>query len=365
MLAAFWSGLGGELAKQWTARVLTPAFVFWAGGLSAVWWHGHADAVRARGWAAELTASGNTLRALPTLAQVVLLIGAILLVAASGLAAEWLTLPVLRLLEGYWTRPLWLWRILVWIAERRRERWKRRIEPLKVAQRRGALDVREYVELLRLQASPSPDQIRLAELRQRSADGFSSRDAAKLARGLRVLRRLPEQDRLLMPSQLGNVLRSAERRPVDKYGLDPAVCWNALWLLLPTETKTEIVQSRSALDDSTRVWLWGALFVIWTPWTWWALPIGIVLPALTYYVGMLGAAVLFGDLMVAAFDLYRMRLYDGLNLSRPESPIEERAVGGRRVTNMLWGGLDQPGLKYTFEAMDRAGAVDPTATPGR
>jgi hypothetical protein len=159
-----------------------------------------------------------------------------------------------------------------------------------------------------------------------------------------------------MPSQLGNLLRAAERRPIEKYGLDPAVCWTALWLVLPTETKTEVTQSRTELDNATRVWLWGALFLVWTPWTWWALPIGLLMPTLAYYGGMLGAASLFGDLVVAAFDLHRMRLYDGLHLPRPLSPIQERREAGPRATNMLWGGLDEPDLSYTADAPTDAGA---------
>jgi len=37
VLDAFWSGVGEELARHWVARVLTPAFAFWVGGLALVW----------------------------------------------------------------------------------------------------------------------------------------------------------------------------------------------------------------------------------------------------------------------------------------------------------------------------------------
>ena len=90
----------------------------------------------------------------------------------------------------------------------------------------------------------------------------------------------------------------------------------------------------------------GALFVVWTPWTWLALPVAIVVPALAYYVGILAAASLFGDLTVSAFDLYRFRLYDSLHLPRPSSPTLERRRDGSRVTRLLWAGLDEPGLQY-------------------
>ena len=99
MLAAFWSGLGGEFAKQWAARILTPAFAFWAGGLAAIWWHSHGRAVRAHGWPHELSATADWLHRLPGLAQGILVVAGLLLVAVSALAAERLTLPLLRLLE--------------------------------------------------------------------------------------------------------------------------------------------------------------------------------------------------------------------------------------------------------------------------
>jgi hypothetical protein len=347
MLAAFWSGLGGELAKQWISRILTPAFAFWAGGLAVLWWNSHDAGVRSHGWSTELAASAKSLQGVPALVQGLLIVVVLLLLAASALIAERLTFPLLRLLEGYWSRPAWLWRTLIRIRGSRGKRWAKRIAPLQVRQRRGALSVSEYVELLRLEKSPVSDPERLSTLRQRREDGFSAYDAATLWRGLQITRRIPEQPQLQMPTRLGNILRSAERRSDDKYGLDSAVCWTALWLVLPEQTRTELVQARSTLDSATRMWLWGALFIVWTPWTWWAVPVAILVPALAYHVGILGAATLFGDLVVAAYDLHRMSLYDALHLPRPTSPVEERRTSGPRATNALWGGLDEPGIRYT------------------
>ena len=270
----------------------------------------------------------------------------LILLTGSALIVNRLTLPLLRLLEGYWSRPGWLWKALVERRGNQRERWAQRIAPLQIRQRRGDLTAAEYVGLLRLEAATISDPERIKDLRQRRALGLTAKDTATLARGLRILRRTPEPRELQMPTRLGNILRAAERRPIDKYGLDTAVTWTAFWLLLPDQTKSELVQSRAALDNATRVWLWGALFVMWTPWTIWALPIAVFVPTLAYSAGMLGAASLFGDLVVAAYDLYRMSLYDSLHLARPETPIEEREVFGPRVNNALWGGLDEPGLRY-------------------
>jgi hypothetical protein len=51
-----------------------------------------------------------------------------------------------------------------------------------------------------------------------------------------------------MPTRFGDILRAAEFRPRDKYGLDTTVCWYPLWLLLPAEVKQEISQARLELD---------------------------------------------------------------------------------------------------------------------
>ena len=53
-------------------------------------------------------------------------------------------------------------------------------------------------------------------------------------------------------------------------------------------------------------------------------------------------------------DLYRFKLYDSLRLPRPKSPALERKQDGPRVTNLLWGGLDEPGLDYVDPPADGA-----------
>jgi len=49
------------------------------------------------------------------------------------------------------------------------------------------------------------------------------------------------------------VLRAAEDRPRDRYGLDPVVCWPHLWLTLEKETQQELASSRKELDDGARL----------------------------------------------------------------------------------------------------------------
>ncbi|XVV05941.1 hypothetical protein ACQPW3_11335 [Actinosynnema sp. CA-248983] len=338
MLTAFWTGLGQEFSKQWAARALTAALAFWSAGVAAMWWSAHGAGVGARGWAAELTASAKAIGALPGLTQGLLLVGGLALVAVSAALVERVTLPVLRLLEGYWSRPRRLRAALVGRRARRHARWAERVATLATRQRLGSLSPAEFREL----RAPATDPERVRELRAKQASGFDAAMAARLGRGRAHLRHTPRSDAMRMPTRLGDIVRAAELRPAEKYGLDAVVCWNALWVLLPDGIKTELVQARTELDRAIRSWVWGVLFLVWTPWTWWAAVVAVVVPTTSYYVGALGAARLFGELTGTAFDLHRFDLYDKVRLPRPTSPAEERRVTGPRVTNQLWGGLSEP-----------------------
>lgn len=348
------SGLGTELAKQAVVRMLTPAFAFWAGGIAAVWWHAHSAAVRAHGWSTALSGTGDALGDLPVLTQVILVIGALFLLAASALAAERLTTPLLRLLEGYWSRPRWIRNKLIAYRRRRRRQRSETFDKYSPMQKLGGLTQPEYNEMRSLQQTvrdasrdlSEDDGRRLQQLQELHDQGLNAQQLADLAVASTSLRESPERNEHGMPTKLGDILRAAELRPSVKYGLDAVACWNALWLVLPVDVRSELASSRSAVDNAVRGWIWGALFLVWTPWSLWALPIGLVVPTLLYYAGILPAARLFGALIVSAFDLHRFALYDALHLPRPTTPNLEREKDGPRLTEQLLGGLDDPEVVY-------------------
>jgi hypothetical protein len=357
MLDAFWSGIGEELARTWVARVLTPAFAFWVGGSALLWWHVYADDVAARGGLATLVASATGIGELPVLVQGALVVGGLVLVTASAVVAERLTVPLLRLLEGYWTRPAWLFGQLTGYRRWRRRRVLARAAPLQGRQLRGTLTVAEYAELRRLRKDSKPDEVRLATLERKAADGLTAQETARLGRDLAWLRTTPDRDDLGMPTRLGDVLRAAEHRPSASYGIDAIVCWGALTQLLPAELRSQLTAARAALDTAARTWLWGALFLVWTPLSWWAVAVGVGVPLVSYRFGILPRALTFGELIVTAYDLHRMALYDALHLPRPDSPEKERTTAGPRVTKALTGTLVEQGLAYRFEP--------PPSTPAR
>lgn len=358
MLESFWSGVGEELARNWVARVLTPAFAFWVGGAALLWRSIYFGDVAAQGWLPTIAASATGLGELPVVVQGALVVGGLVLVAASAVVAERLTLPVLRLLEGYWTRPAWLYQLLVDHRRRRHLRVQGRVRPLRRRQQRFAFTVTDEWTLRRLRAVADPDddqRHRLDALEQRAAQRLTATETQRLGQDMAWLLTTPEVDDMGMPTRFGDILRAAEHRPAAVYGIDAVVCWGALWQLLPVEIRTELTGARIALDTAVRGWLWGALFLVWTPLSWWAVAIGVGVPLLSYRFGILPRAVTFGELVVTSYDVHRMKLYDALHLPRPASPEDERTVTGPRLTSALAGTPADTTLSYRFDP--------PLATP--
>lgn len=299
MLTSFFAGLGSKLAERWLALVFSPAFLFWAGGFGA--WAFD----RGSGWSS--IEDWVTTRSDATL--VLLGVGALLLVTISGLVVQAFTLPLLRALEGYWPGPL---------------------EPLR--RRLVARQSRSY------QAKRTRFDRLAGKVAARTASPTERRQYAIVDRDLRAFPSEPSPDEpeRLMPTRLGNILRAAESRPTDKYGLDAVKCWSRLWLVLPEPVKKEIADARAALDLAATITLWGGLFLVWTWWAWWALPASLAVAAGGYF-WLLGRAEVFGELVESAFDLHRRSLYDAVGWPRPANPAEEQDLG-RALSEYLWWG---------------------------
>ncbi|MFI9248711.1 hypothetical protein [Streptomyces sp. NPDC053069] len=306
-MGTFWSGVGGKLAERWAAVAL-PALLFWLGGLLA--W------TLARGGAHAWEAPARWLGRQPAGAQAVMVLALLCAVGASGVVVDRLTGPVLTLLEGYWPAPLRpVCRRLVQRASRRAGAWGDEFQALAGAIHDG---------------SATPEQ------RER----YASVD--------KLLRRVPSGPRML-PTRVGNALRAAETRPIDKYGLDAVVVWPCLWLLLPDVTRTELTAARRSLDTSVGTCVWGLLFIAFTPWTPWALPAGLAVALAAAFLWVPVRAEVFADLLEASFDLHRGALYAQLRWPLPANPAEER-VTGRTVTSYLLRGLD--GTSPTFTSTE-------------
>jgi hypothetical protein len=298
----FLESLGSKLAEQWVVTILTPSFLFWGGGLLAL--------MDKYGWVRFQV----ELVGLPEPLQIAVLGAALLLVAVSALAVQRFDLPVLRFLEGYWPR------------------WSNALQRLLVRRQEKRL---------------ASTEAHLNELRAREETrGLTPDESEELTRLEWWRRFMPSQASQLMPTRLGNILRSAERRPQEKYGLDAVVCWPHLWFLLPESTKLDLQNARASLNNIAQLWLWSILFLFWTPSAWWALPIGLLV-AFFSYGWMLEAAEGLSTLVEAAYDLHRMTLYQAMNWPLPVNSDQELKLG-QQLSEYLWRGPVRGPIVFTY-----------------
>ena len=299
MLAGFWQSAGGKLLDRYAA-VSAPALVFWLGALLA-WIAGHHGLGRLNTITSWLNRQSSPVQ----LIAIALVLVALL---ASVLVVQRLTLPVLRALEGYWPRRL--------------DGLRRRLVE-HTADRLHAPEARWQELYPRVQPPQTPTWAELTE--------FTRLDRAR--------RRRPTDPNRLMPTRIGNILRAAEIRPNDHYGLDAVIVWPHLWLLLPDSARQELAASRASLDAAVASTIWGLLFCVFAVWTLWAIPAGLLvcLGAVRWWAPERAAT--FGELFSSAYDLYRTSLYQQLRWPLPTNPSLEPEQG-REITAYLWRGSD-------------------------
>jgi hypothetical protein len=295
MIDKFVENLGEKLADRWAAATYSPAFIFWLGGLAA--WSRHHDAAA---WLGDLQSE-------PEITQAAMVVAALAVVIGSAIVVQRLDLSVIRWLEGYWPA---VWPLTRW---------------------RAALLRRHASRLVK-------DEQRYAALVKGDVSDLSASELEELTTLDWRLMQTPASPVQRMPTALGNVLRAAELRPQEKYGLESTVCYPRLWLVLPEGTKKDLAQARSAIDTAARACCWSVIFMIWSVWIWWAAPVGLA-GAWVAYRWTLEAAGVYASLLDSAFDIHRNALYAALRWPLPATPAEEHA-SGQELTTYLWRGSD-------------------------
>ncbi len=292
MLTALWSSVGSKVGERWATLIASPALAFWFGGLLA-WAYAHGGLVGAHAsWRRLADDYQTNIGDAGTVAQLAALAVLAIGVAVSAAIAEQLSLPTLRLLEGYWPKPF------VGVRSWRIRRRDRRIS--RQADRWRALALR----------SAELSDSERAEYRH-----LSTRRA-----------RVPVDPAQRMPTAFGDLLRAIESRPDNWYGLDAVTCFPRLWMVLPDSARADLALTRTRLDRLAVLWIWSVLFTVWVVFAWWALLVALA-GALTAYVMLLGAAVAYGEQLQACYDLYRGALYTALGATQPADAEAERRAG--------------------------------------
>lgn len=199
--------------------------------------------------------------------------------------------PLVRFYEGYW--PFWTRRLVQKWVRARWLHWKR--ERADAAQ---------------------TDLSRYSALQDRLHHGY------------------PYQAERLLPTRLGNALRSAEDYPAVTYGMDAVFWWPRLFPLLPEAMRRKIEDALTPLLALLSVAtltiiaaMVGAISFLLARAGWWqslaVLLAGLALSRVAYH-GAVSQARSYGQAVRAAVDLYRFDLLTALHQSLPATPQEER-----------------------------------------
>ncbi|MDT5297002.1 MAG: hypothetical protein QOG79_244 [Mycobacterium sp.] len=304
MLTSFWTSIGSKLGERFLSAA-APALVFWLGG-AGLW-------LISNGGKAGIKAGYDRLDHASAGLQLVALVVTLLTVGASGMVVSFCATTMVRVLEGYWP-PL--------------------LNPL----RDGLVAVQQC------RANRLDSKWQALAPRQNDPSATAS-ERSTLGRLERKLRQWPADPNQFMPTRIGNILRAAETRPADKYGLDAVVIWPRLWPLLADSARSELTAARAALDAAAAAVIWGLLFCLFTVTNGWALPIGLLVTLVASTVVMPARANVFGELVEASVDLYRADLYRKLRWALPDN-AEAEHERGRQLTAYLWRGSDSDTITF-------------------
>lgn len=289
----------------------------------------------------------------------------ILATLAVGLFLHPLQFAMTRLLEGYWGSSLPARIALRWRIGRHRRREARLVNRRQVLLRqwRAGLDT---ILAKRGIASAEFDNHRNPLFRSRMGDRFSGLHAAK--ESLRAALEsfpaaYPARDRI-MPTLLGNALRSGEDAAGSQYGIDAILTAPHLVLVAEESHVRYLRDSRQQFDTAVRLCVVSLVaFLLTTACLitdgWWLfLALG---PHALTYVAYRASVASATDYMVAVatvIDLNRFRLYESLHIELPRNTVEERWNNKK-----LMALLDQQqnsSVRYKHPAAD---TPDPGAAP--
>ena len=249
-----------------------------------------------------------------------------------------LNIPVLRLYEGYPWRESWIGK---WFIRRRKKQFQ--------AVRARRLGMRSLISELRKTRNDAELIARLTTRRRQAA--------------LRLNNEFPSKESLIIPTRLGNVIRSFEEYPDRQYGIGAIALWPRLTAKIDKEYAAVIDDSKTSLDFMLNLSILSAATALiitlaglfyFPPSSllyssgstsmraaivFWLITIGAFL-VLSYlsYAGAIPRANSYGAKVKSAFDLYRAELLKQLGYERtPKTVKEERSLWDAISLQMIYG----------------------------
>ncbi|MGH8068980.1 MAG: hypothetical protein ACRERE_27845 [Candidatus Entotheonellia bacterium] len=169
----------------------------------------------------------------------------------------------------------------------------------------------------------------------------------------------PREKSSVLPTKLGNVIKSFENYPLDQYGIDAVVLYPRLISKIDKDYAEIIADSKTNLDfminnsllstvlaasillirlinPSQVAQLW--MLTVPAPWVWLLHIVVFMGLAYAFYCLSVGRASAWGSMVKGAFDLYRWRLLEQLGYKRaPKTTQEEYAQWFHISERMLFG----------------------------
>lgn len=159
-----------------------------------------------------------------------------------------------------------------------------------------------------------------------------------LAAESRLRTRFPREDRLL-PTTLGNVLRSAEDRVGARYGIEAVTLWPRLYPLLPADFRATLEDEVTQLDVSARLAVtWGATATVVSGMfladleglssnpAWLMIVLALWALSLFSYKSAIESAIAHGGDLEVALDLHRALVITAMRLTLPDRLSEETRI---------------------------------------
>ena len=245
-------------------------------------------------------------------------------------------LGLVRLLEGYWGKSRTASLLVQVIAAPRRRMFARQLEMSKKAVRAPKLAGSQRID---------DQHSALREYRKRQ------RLKAK-ADALRL--RYPRTPERVLPTALGNALRSFEDTAGQRYGLETIPAFRRLHPLMSAQLTKTYAASRLQLDSAAGLCVaFVVITLVSTPplvhdgW-WLALPATTALLAWISYRGAIASALLVGRSVTTAFDLHRHDLIRSMHYAPPPDAALEYAFNVR-LSRWMRDDPDQPPAPQLME----------------
>lgn len=160
--------------------------------------------------------------------------------------------------------------------------------------------------------------------------------------------RFPDSERFLLPTAFGNTMRAFEVYSRVMYGLDAIPAWPRLLMLIPDNNRDLVDTAKTQMNFWINLWCLSFVFllqyVVLTVragdsrafWAWLALPLAWLASRRAR-----NAAVLYGETVKAAFDIYIPQLRKQLELSPSSTPEQAREQWTDMSSAMIYRNRDR------------------------